>query len=235
MPDIFSGDQLLTNSATTEDTQSTNEQSGELSRVRRHVDEYSEVMRDFLPESNPLQSFAAKPVNTQFDSQMRDERVILLLRQHPITQLKWVFTAIGLILAPFLFSYVSLLSFMPDRFQFAALVGWYLLVIGFMLEAFLSWFYNAYIITDERVVDIDFQSLIFKNISSAKIDNIEDVTATTGGALRSVFNFGTIKIQTAAAQTEFEFADVPQPARVTTLINELLLEEEREKLEGRVN
>jgi len=108
-------------------------------------------------------------------------------------------------------------------------------VIGFALETFLNWFFNCNIITDERVIDVDFSSLIYKNISAAKLENIEDITATTGGAMRSMFDFGTIKIQTAAAVTEFDFEDVPHPAKITTLLNELLLEEELEKIENRVN
>ena len=68
-----------------------------------------------------------------------------------------------------------------------------------------------------------------------KLDNIEDITATTSGAFAAIFDYGTVKIQTAAEVTEFEFANVPHPAKVTTLLNELLQEEEREKIEGRVN
>ena len=77
--------------------------------------------------------------------------------------------------------------------------------------------------------------MIYRNVSSAKIENIEDVTANTSGPLASVFDYGTILIQTAGEKTEFEFEHVPQPAKITKLINELLLEEEREQLEGRAN
>ena len=103
------------------------------------------------------------------------------------------------------------------------------------MESFLTWYFNVYIITDERIIDVDFLSLIYQNISSAKIDNIEDVTATKGGALRSVFDFGKVQIQTAAEKREFEFEDVPHPSKVTKLLNELMIEEEVEKIEGRVN
>lgn len=202
----------------------------------RHVaDEYSEVMRQEAPSSNPFHAFAPKPTHVFFDSQDRAEQVILLLRKHPITQVPWMVVAVGLFLAPVLFSVVPFFDFLPDRFSFAALILWYLLVTGFVLEAALSWFFNVYIISDERIIDVDFLSLIYKNISSAKIDNIEDVTAETGGAIRSIFNFGTVKIQTAGASAEIAFEDVPQPAKVTRLLNELLLEEEREKIDGRVN
>nr|MDQ3008603.1 hypothetical protein [bacterium] len=61
------------------------------------------------------------------------------------------------------------------------------------------------------------------------------ISAKTGGVLASVFNYGTVLVQTAAAQNEFEFDDVPQPAKVAAFLNELLVEEEREKIENRVN
>lgn len=213
------------------------EEAGHLAQKfpQRHVDEYSETMRAEAPTENPLAAFAPKPKSIFFDSQLSDEKVILLLRQHPITQVPWVLGAIGLALLPFLFRVMPLVDALPWRYQLAGLVGWYALVFSFILESFLMWFFNVYIITDERIIDVDFLSLIYKNISAAKIDNIEDITSTTGGTLRSLFNYGTITIQTAAATNEFEFEDVPQPAKVTAVLNELIVEEEREKMEGRVN
>lgn len=204
-------------------------------RPNREVEEYSEVMRAEQPSKNVFDSFVPKPLNVYFDTQDKSEQVILLLRKHPVTQLPWVLIAVGLVFVPILFSIVHFLSFLPARFTLGGLVIWYLIVIGFVLESFLTWFFNVYIITDERIIDVDFLSLIYKNISAAKIDNIEDITAETGGAIRSVFNFGTVKIQTAGTNAELEFEDVPQPSKVTRLLNELLIEEEREKIEGRVN
>ncbi len=211
-----------------------NEQVEEAPRLTRHVDEYSSVMRRERPSSNPLKAFAAKPSRMFFDAQHTEETVLLLLRQHPVTQWKWVFITILLIFVPILFSYVPLLTFLPERFHFVALLGWYMLVVGFALQAFLDWFFNVYIITDERIIDVDFYALLFKNISYAKLDKIEDITAITSGTLGAIFDFGTVKIQTAAATTEFEFEHVPHPSKVTAFLNELIVEEEREEIEGRV-
>lgn len=204
-------------------------------RLARDVNEYSMIMREEPSSNNPFKSFVAKPEKIFFDSQHYEERVLLLLRRHPVTQLGWIIVAMLLALAPILFSSVGLLDFLPPNYQLAATIGWYLILTGFVLESFLTWFYNVYIITDERVIDVDFFNLLFKNISAAKIDNIEDVTAETGGLMASVFNYGTVKIQTAGAVTEFDFEDVPQPAKVTAFLNEMLLEEEREKLENRAS
>jgi hypothetical protein len=199
------------------------------------VNHYSSVMRNEKPSSSPFDAFAPKPLTIHaFDSQLQDEQVLLLLRQHPITQIGKVLIIIAMLIFPLFFPYVSFYGELPGRFQTAIMLFWYLITMAYTFESFLSWFFNAYIVTDERIIDIDFLSLIYKNISAAKIDNIEDVTATTGGALQSVFNYGTVKIQTAAATTEFEFENVPQPNKVTQFLNELMLEEEREKIEGRV-
>ncbi|PIR61833.1 MAG: hypothetical protein COU66_01630 [Candidatus Pacebacteria bacterium CG10_big_fil_rev_8_21_14_0_10_44_11] len=214
----------------------TSEEASDLpQKHKRTVDDYSEVMRNERPSRNPFQAFAAKPFRTFFSSQHSQETIIVVLRKHPLTQVKWLVIAIVLALVPFLFNGISILSFLPGTYQFAGAIIWYLLLTGFIMESFLTWFFNVYIITDERIIDVDFLSLIYRNISTAKIDNIEDVTATTGGAVRGIFDFGTVQIQTAAEKREFEFEDVPHPNRVTKLINELILEEEREKIEGRVN
>lgn len=201
----------------------------------RDVNEYSETMRHETASNNAFKSFIAKPSNIFFDSQHKEEHVLLLMRRHPITQLPWILIALVMMLLPSLFSSVGVLDFLPVNFQFAVKIGWYLLVLGYVLESYLSWFYNVYIITDERVIDVDFVNLIYKNISAAKIDVIEDVTNTMSGIASSIFNYGTVKIQTSAAQVEFEFEDVPQPAKVTAFLNELMMEEEKEKNENRVS
>jgi hypothetical protein len=199
------------------------------------VDTYSKVMRQEEPSKNPFDSYAPKPLMIHsFDSQLDGESVLLLLRKHPITQLGKVLAILGLLLMPFFFNQVSFYTELPGNFQTAILLLWYLLTIGYSLESFLTWFYNVYIVTDERIIDIDFLSLIYKNVSAAKIDKIEDITAITSGAIQSIFNYGTVQVQTAAERTEFEFEEVPHPTKVTQFLNEMLVEEEREKLEGRI-
>lgn len=204
-------------------------------RRKRDPKEYSELIRSKRATRNPFAAFAVRPPGAYFASQHHEEQVLMVLRQHPIVNLRWILIAFVMILVPYtVLPLIPVFDVVPGRFQFFAFIGWYLLTLAFIVENFLYWYFNIYVITDERIVDIDFYSLIHRSISSAKIENIEDTTATTKGVLGSVFNFGDVNIQTAAEQREFEFLKVPQPATVTKFINELILEEEREKLEGRV-
>ncbi len=217
-----------------EDEPSPPKQAHKKKRFENGVDEYSETLRKEKPSRNPLRAYAPKPYNTGFDSQMLDEEVVLVLRRHPVTQLKKLFIILLSFFVPFLLFASPMLDFLTPSLKFAVVVGWYSLLLSFILESFLVWFFNVFIVTDERIIDVDFMSLIYKNISSAKIESIEDITAATGGFLGSMVDFGTVYIQTAGETPQLEFEDVPHPARISKILNELILEEEREKLEGRV-
>lgn len=194
----------------------------------------SQVFANVPPTRARMAAYATKPEGVCFSTQDPEEEVLLMLRQHPVSQIGWVLTAFVLIFLPLLFNAVGFFNFLPANYNFAGLIGWYLLTTGYILESFLKWFYNVYIITDERFIDIDFESLLYKNISAAKIENIEDVTAQAKGFLAAIFDYGHIYLQTAAEKREFEFHSVPHPQQVKKVINQLILEEEQEKLEGRV-
>ena len=203
---------------------------------QRKVEDYSEVMKNEQTSNNFFKSFIPKPNNISINIQDKDEKIVLILRQHLITQVNKVFVLIvGLILIPAVLRFSGFMDALPSQFVTAFNIFWMVLAFGLITRSFLSWFFNVYVVTDERVIDVDFHSIIYYNTSSAKIENIEDVTTKTVGPLAAIFNYGTILIQTAGEKNEFEFEHVPQPAKVTKLLNELILEEEREKIEGRIN
>ncbi len=202
---------------------------------KKKIEEYSEVMKHEQQSSNFFKAFIAKPTNIHLDIQDKEENIVLVLRQHLITQVKPTFILLFIIFGiPALLDFSGFLSLFPNDFLQAFNLFWIVLSFGLVTQGFLMWFFNVYIVTDERVIDVDFNSMIHRNISSAKIENIEDVTAKSVGPLSAVFDYGTILIQTAGEKTQFEFEHVPQPAKITKLMNELILEEEREKIEDRV-
>ena len=185
------------------------------------------------PTRNPFAAYMVKP-KVRFETQDREEKVVLLLRRHFITNLGWLSTTIFLLVVPLFWGYVPFFHLFPERFQIVLMILWYLVAVAFFLEHFLSWYFNVQLITDERIVDVDFYSLLYKEVSDTKIENVQDVTFVMGGALRALLNYGTVYIQTAGERREFDFEDVPHPNRVAKIINELLLEEEKERIEGRV-
>jgi len=184
--------------------------------------------------NSPLAAYCYFPDKVDFETRERKEKIVLLLRRHPITNVAWILIAILMILAPLTLSFFPILSFLPSNFQFIAVLVWYLITTAFVLESFLTWLFNVNIITDERIVDIDFHNLIYKEVSDCKIDNIQDVTYKMGGVVRTIFNYGDVYVQTAAEVPAFEFLAVPKPSKVARVLQDLIIEEEKEKLEGRV-
>jgi len=181
-----------------------------------------------------LGTFVSKPKNLRFETQERKEKIVLLLRRHIITNISWLIMTLIAAFAPVLIVSFFSLELIPARYRLIITLVWYLLTFAFAFEKFLSWFFNVNIITDERIVDIDFPTILYKDISETKIDQIQDVSIKVGGFIRSLFNFGDVLIQTAGTVPEIRFDAIPNPEQVSRILNDLILEEEKEKLEGRV-
>lgn len=178
-------------------------------------------------------SFHTFPKKINFESQNYKEEIILLLRRHMVTNISWILLSVFMLFVPILLRWIPLIDFLPSRFQFVTILLWYLMILAYVLEKFLSWYFNVYLFTDERLVDVDFYSLIYKRITEAKIDRIEDISYSQGGLLQSLFDYGTVRVQTASEVPELEFELIPHPGFVTKILNQLILQEQQEEIEGR--
>lgn len=180
-----------------------------------------------------LTSYTTFPEKVYFETQDDEEEVILFLRQYPIILVPAAIISIFLLTIPSVFIFFPPFVALPLSYQLVVSMGWYLFVFGYALSKFMGWFYNIYIVTDERVVDVDFVSILFRKISVAKIDEIQDVNITASGTFETLFGYGNVFIQTAAEVSEFDFMAVPKPDQVGKIINQLIDQEEKEKIEGR--
>lgn len=174
------------------------------------------------------------PDHVSFMGKEPEEEIILLLRKHPFTNVKWFFMVMFLLVLPAFLSVFPFFEQLPVGFQVMSTMVWYLIVMALILEEFLTWFFHVNIITDERIIEVDFLNLIYREITDCNIDKIEDVTVRVGGGLRTFFNFGDVQVQTSAEISRIIFEDVPRPDIVAKVLRELRVEEEQEKLEGRV-
>ena len=175
-----------------------------------------------------LSAFISHPINLRYKFQEKDEKIVLFLRRHFFTNVGWLIMTLCLALVPiFAFSFF-VFEFVPLSFRFTGFIAWYLLTFAFAFERFLSWFFNVNIVTDKRIIDVNFPSILYKDISEAKLDNIQDVSSKTGGFARSFLNYGDVLIQTAGTLPEFSFEAIPFPDKVAEIINDLIAEEEGE-------
>lgn len=171
-------------------------------------------------------AYVENPTNIKFQGQDADETILLLLRAHPIINLAWIIPAILIFFVPFFFpDFLSLLNLdlttLPQFYLIALVVINYLAVLVIVFEGFLSWYFNVYIITNKNIVDTDFYSLLFNNISITPIRNIEDANSTEAGLFGSIFNFGNVFVRTASDTTLINFISVPRPHQVSDFIIDL--------------
>lgn len=172
-------------------------------------------------------SYLQKPTHIRFDGEDKDEFLILILRKHFITNLVWIFMALFMVCIPTLLigllesNNVILITSLPRAYRFMLAAFWYLFTFGYIFTSFLRWFFNAYLVTNKRIIDIDFESLVHKRFSEAFLFNVEDLTHQVSGALQVIFNYGTLHMQTAGETRELEFESIPRPATVQDIISDL--------------
>lgn len=168
-----------------------------------------------------MSAFSLYPDDVDFETKANKEQIILMLRQHPIVNLRWIITSILLLTGPTFLNLFGVFSLLPAGFSLVITLSWYLVTSAYAIEGFLDWYFNVYFITNERIVDVDFYNLIDKRVSNAEIEKIEDVSYTTGGVIRTLLNYGDVFIQTAAEVSEFDFRAVPNPERAVKILDDL--------------
>ncbi len=189
----------------------------------------SSVLQNASPTTNPLSSFCVLPENMTFDVQHANESILLVLRQHFIVNTGWIVASVFFAFLPSLVGLFPHLVFLPPSFVHVLFLAWYVILFGFVLQRFVVWYYNVCIITDERLIDVDFYSLLFKRVSEAKLEHVQDITGASGGVIQSFFDYGDVLIQTAAEVPEIEFERVPHPDLVAKLVSELIDKEETDQ------
>lgn len=173
-------------------------------------------------------SYVEHPQNCAYEGQDSDEDIILLLRAHPVTNLSWIIPALLLfflpVFIPFIVSTIglNLFSDLPQSYLNAFLIVNYLLVLVIIFEGFLSWYFNVDIVTDRRIIDVDFHSILFKNIDVTLLSNVQEASSSTGGILGIIFNFGTVIVQTAGAKVAIDMHNVPNHNLVADKILDLV-------------
>lgn len=196
-----------------------------------------EVIKDVLrdvgerPRKSLLRSFCVLP-GRRFMTQQQDEEVVLLLRAHPLTNIKWMLVAVGMVILPGILTATGIFADVPGRFVVVGKLVWYLVTLMYIFEKFLHWYYSVFIVTNERLVDIDFHNLLFREITYAGLNHIEEPEMITGGFFRSLFQYGDVNVTTASEAPSLEAHGVPWPQKVIDIISRLSEELEKRRERG---
>ena len=155
-----------------------------------------------------------------------DEEMVAILHHHPITYLKQIFITVVLILAAF-FLMFELFSWGGIGVAlFLALLSTGLIYGG---REFFTWYSNVFIITTERIIDIDQKGFLHKTVSEISYDKIQDISYSVIGLKQTIFKLGTIKIQATGAALLIK--SIKEPAKVNQLLADMVKEQTGKKIE----
>jgi len=96
-----------------------------------------------------------------------------------------------------------------------------LFVVIVFFVAIIDFYYDIVIVTDRRMVDIDQEQLLFRSISELNLEEIEDVNSSVAGFLQTLFNYGTITVETAGEQENFIAKNFRNPREIVSIISDL--------------
>lgn len=174
-----------------------------------------------------------------FQGQRPTEVVMAVIHRHwfdIVTHFILIFLFTGLILGSFFIlpAFAAGTGILDNSLFLLFLQNTFLLFLW--MYSFLIWidyYFDVWIITNERVINIEQKGLFVRAVSELKFSRIQDVTSEVRGMIPTILNFGDVKVQTASEEDYFLFRQVPDPYHVKDVIMERLRSERDEEI-GRV-
>jgi len=104
----------------------------------------------------------------------------------------------------------------PQIYPIVVLVGsaYYLSTYLFFYVYFLDYYLDIWIVTNDRIVDIEQLGLFSRSTSEVDLYRIQDVTGDVHGIFATLFNYGDVSVKTASQNANIIFKNVSNPSRI---------------------
>lgn len=172
-----------------------------------------------MTDSEPKKSNSGQ----DFQGQRKGEVVVVVLQKHWFV-LIWPFIKGGalILLALLLPSWgnVGFYIFNSGPLAFVYLV-WIVFWASYIAYEYLNWYRDRFIITRERIINIDQKGIFTRRVSEIELDRIQDVSHEINGAAATAMGFGTVIIQSAGSEN-IALKDVARPAELQDVIVRLV-------------
>lgn len=152
-------------------------------------------------QSNPNE------IEYSFRGQRSGEQVLMVARYHA-----WLLMPVAFVWLVIIAILVGLIMYFGlSRVTSIAIFVSAILGGGYTFYQWFLWNASNTIITDQRVIRIEQQSMFNRQIAEAEIDRIQEISTSIKGPIRTMFNFGTVRIQTASSEGKVDLVDVTNP------------------------
>jgi len=168
-----------------------------------------------------------------------DEKINSIYRRHHIVliiQLAIVALFLLLIILPMIFIFfISSLSLpnwiinnIPEtstlnlRYLFLFFLSLFLPVLWqTIFLVVVDYYLDCWVLTNERIISTESEGLFNRTESSIVYDKIQNITIEIKGFLPALFDFGDLRIETAAELGKFTFRQISNPEKVKEVIFEI--------------
>lgn len=167
-------------------------------------------------------------------NQRSNEHVILFLRRHWFALLAIATAFILLVGVPLLLGWYFFGT--VEDWLAHPLIGPLIVILGSMyflsiwLFAFLEftdYYLDTWIITNERIINIEQEGLFNRTASELDLAAVQDTTAEIHGIWQTLFTYGQVYVQTAGEKGRFHFKNIDNPEHVKELVTRLVEEDKR--------
>lgn len=167
-----------------------------------------------------------------FKGQHENEKILQIIHRHwfnILIQYLVVVFAIILFVGSFffiLFYYPELLAILGYQMTFFLETTLFIFVWFYSFLIWIDYYFDVWIITNERIVNIEQKGLFVREISELQLSKIQDVTSEVTGIIPTILNYGDVLIQTAGERERFMFRQVSDPYAIRGLIMQLYRQNE---------
>ncbi|MCK5061229.1 PH domain-containing protein [Candidatus Parcubacteria bacterium] len=171
----------------------------------------------------------------QLPNQLPKEKILKIIRKDIFILIKKVALFILLTILPLALFFVIAISqpqFFNGKMSYPLMVlgasAYYLFIWLFFFFSFIDYYLDVWIITTERIIDIEQKGFFSRVISEHKLFRIQDVTSEVHGVFPTILRYGEVYVQTAGTRQRFNFRQIPNPNKIRDMIIKLV---ERKKKE----
>ena len=172
--------------------------------------------------------------------QLSGEKIIKVVRRDFFILLKKILYFIILVILPWLFYNYILLNIFPNLLLgpvswpiiILCVSAYYLFIWLFFFFSFIDYYLDVWVITNERIIDVQQKGFFSRTIAEQRLYRIQDVTSEVHGFFPTIFKFGDVHIQTAGSKQRFLCHEIPHPDKIRDTLIKLA---ERSKNKHGVN
>lgn len=163
-------------------------------------------------------------MNPRFPGQNPNETLKILVRPHWLVLLRTIVAILFLAIIPvaalvvLAVNGVATFSGIGLAITAVTVPAYYLTLVTWFFIAWVDYYLDVGVVTDQRVIDFDQRGLFQRNVAELDCRKVQDINADKTGFLETIFDFGNVVVQTAGERPNFVFHAVPHPDQMVEQI-----------------